>query len=161
MKKEILIKRKKSLDAIEKTNSVEGLLKIGEDAGNVHNAIAVKAYRKAIAEAGTGADFAQIIEHLSYLNPDSEDSADPQEEPFDYGFMCDETALTGARKFKDQLKWQNSDNDEGMELWEKSDLKRIIDAIDEFLGDYLLIEKILNPGIKNEDYDWRESGKQG
>ena len=160
MKKEILIKRKQSLDAIEKTKDVEELLNIGEAAGNVHSSIAVKAYRKAISVSETGGDFAQIIEHLSYLNPDIEDSADPQEEPFDYGFLCDEAVLVGARKFKDQLKWQNSDNDEGMELWDKSDLKRIIDAIDEFLGDYLLIEKILNPEIKNEDYDWREPGKQ-
>ena len=160
MKKEIVNTRKQLTLAIEKAKDVEELLNIGEAAGNVHSAIAVKAYRKAIAEANTGGDFSQIIEHLSYLNPDSEDSADPQEESFDYGFLCDEAAFAGARKFKEQLKLQNSDNDEGMELWDKSDLKRLIDAIDEFLSDYLLIEKILNPEIKNDDYEWREPGKQ-
>ncbi|MFA6292823.1 MAG: hypothetical protein WC637_13630 [Victivallales bacterium] len=151
MKKEILIKRKQLLDAIEKTNSVEELLNIGTDSENVLGSIAVKTYRKAIAEAKTGSDFAQIIEHMSYIN----------EDVFDCGFLCDEAALAGARKFKEQLKLQNSENDEEMELWDKSELKRLIDAIDEFLGDYLLIEKILNPGIKNDDCEWREPGKQG
>jgi hypothetical protein len=160
MKKEIVNRRKKLMLAIEKTKDVEELLNIGTDSENLLGSIAVRAYRKAISMSETGGDFAQVIEHLSYLNPDIEDSADSQEDPFDYGFLCDEAALAGARKFKEQLKLQKSDNDEGMDLWEKSDLKRLIDAIDEFLGDYLLIEKILNPKIKSDDFDWREPGKQ-
>jgi hypothetical protein len=150
MKKEIVNRRKKLMLAIEKTKDVEELLNIGTDSENLLGSIAVRAYRKAIAEANTGSDFAQIIEHMSYIN----------EDVFVCGYLCDEAALAGARKFKEQLKLQNSDNDEGMDLWEKSDLKRLIDAIDEFLGDYLLIEKILNPKIKSDDFVWREPGKQ-
>ena len=160
MKKQIVSKRKALTDQIGKTEGVEELLGLASEAQEVHSSIAIIAYRKAISVAKTGCDFASIIEDISYLNTDSEDSEDTQEETFDYGFLCDEAALAGAKKFEDQMKWRISDTDEEMDLWEKSDIKRILDAIDEFLGDYLLIEKILDPKIKNDDYEWREPGKQ-
>lgn len=159
MKKEIVSKRKALRDLIGRTDGVEELLRIGEDAQEVHSSIAIKAYRKAISAAKTGCEFSHIIEHLSYCHPDH-NTSDIVDDVYDYGFLCDEAALAGAKKFEDQLKWRIGDTDEEKNLWDKSDIRMILDAIDEFLGNYLLIEKILNPDIKNDDYEWNEPGRQ-
>lgn len=157
MKKSAGTKRKSPMEKIEDSTSVEELLDIAGRASGSRPKVAVSAYRKAISVAQTGGDFARIIEELSYLpDPDSEDYCD--ELPYDYKFLCNEAALAGARKFAPQRKW--NENAEDGDKWDSSDLKRIIDAVDEFLGNYLLVEKILNPDAKNEDYDWSEPGKQ-
>ena len=149
MKKNVNVDEKKKalLDSIGKTEKVLELLAIGAKAERVSKEIKLQAYKKAIASAKDIGDFQCLIEDLSYGDDDDR-------------VLATEAAIAGAKKFKDQLRWQHSDNDEGMELWEKSELQTIINAIDEFLGDYLLIERITNPEIKNEDYEWRDVGER-
>ncbi|MEM4248251.1 MAG: hypothetical protein QXH80_03205 [Candidatus Nanoarchaeia archaeon] len=148
--KRMTLKRK-----IEESNSVSDLLRFGDDAlyrGN--EALAKHAFCRAIALASSGDNFAEIIEFLSVgREPDAE---------YDFFEICRvmarKAALVAAEKFKDQRRFfESAETDEDMENWESCDLKRVIDAVDEFIGSQTLIDKILDPDATNEDFDWEDA----
>ena len=139
---------------IEQSQKLSEILQFGEDALYKENEpLAKHAFCRAIALASSGDDFAEIIEFLSVgREPGAEyDFSEPCRE------MAWKAALTASIKFKDQLKFfESAETDEDMEKRDSCDLKRVIDAVDEFIGSQTLIDKLLDPDAPNEDFDCDE-----
>ncbi len=150
----VATKRLSLKQKIEQSSSVSDLLSFGDDAlYREKEPLAKLAFRRAIENAASGDDFAEIIEFLSVgREPDAE---------YDFSEICRtmawKAALAASEKFKDQRRLFNSaETDEDSEQWDSSDLKRVIDAVDEFIGDQTLIDKLLDPDAPNDDFEWSE-----
>ncbi len=153
-KEKVATKRVSLKQKIEQSSSVSDLLGLGDDAlYREKEPLAKLAFRRAIENAASGADFAEIIEFLSVgREPDAE---------YDFSEICRtmawKAALAASEKFKDQRRLFNSaETDEDMENREKCDLKRVVYAVEEFIGNQSLVEKILDTDAPNDDFDWDE-----